>query len=60
MLGLANNFLVAIFVIIGIVMLVWFILVEKKAASPIVPLSVFTNKALVGGSFNDVEFMVVE
>lgn len=48
MLGLASNFLVAIFVIIGIVMLVWFILVEKKAASPIVPLSVFTNKALVG------------
>lgn len=29
-------------------MLVWFILVEKKAESPIVPLSVFTNKALVG------------
>lgn len=48
MLGLTSNFLVAIFVIIGIVMLVWFILVEKKAASPIVPLSVFTNKALVG------------
>lgn len=48
MLGLASNLLVALFIIIGIAMLVWFILVEKKAESPIVPLSVFTNKALVG------------
>lgn len=48
MLGLASGIMVAAFVIIGIALLVAFIFVEKKADSPVVPLSVFMNKALVG------------
>lgn len=48
MLGLASGIMVAGFVIIGIALLVAFIFVEKKADSPVVPLSVFMNKALVG------------
>src|SRR5699024_11417876 len=47
MLGLASNLLVALFIIIGIAMLVWFILVEKKPEGRIVQLFVFTKKALV-------------
>ena len=47
MLGLASGIMVAAFVIIGIALLVP-IFVEKKADSPVVPLSVFMNKALVG------------
>ena len=48
MLGLASNVMVALFVIVGIILLISFIFIEKKAKSPIVPLSVFLNKALVG------------
>lgn len=48
MLGITSMTMVASFVIVGIILLVIFIAIEKKAESPIVPLSVFTNKALVG------------
>lgn len=48
LLGLASSVLVFPFVIIGIILLISFILIEKRAISPIVPLSVFLNKALVG------------
>ena len=48
MLGLASGIMVVAFVIIGIALLVAFIFVENKADSPVVPLSVFMNKALVG------------
>lgn len=48
MLGIASISMVASFVIVGIILLIIFIAIEKKAESPIVPLSVFTNKALVG------------
>lgn len=48
MLGIASTTMVISFVVLGIILLAIFIVVEKKAESPIVPLSVFANRALVG------------
>lgn len=48
LLGMASMVVILGFIIVGVLLLIAFIQVEKKAKSPVVPLSVFTNKALVG------------
>lgn len=48
LLGMVSLPVVLGFIILSILLLVVFIRAERKAKSPVVPLSVFTNKALVG------------
>jgi Glucose dehydrogenase len=48
LLGLTNSWIVISLVIAGIVLLVLFFMHEKNHTNPVVPISMFKNRALVG------------